>query len=226
MVDKRYSPRTSSPSKRVFDYSRELLPHPLLSEQEEGIRDIDAAVKKTGLSIGYPAWNLLYYSLFCSLPEIDQEAVIVETGTNLGYSTIVLAQALSDARANGCVYTVDIDETNIELAKKNVEMAGLTKYVKFHTGNAVTFLKNFVREKKYINFVFLDDLHEYGHVKKEFSIIYPKIVACGGKVYFDNTSQGSVRRALRFIRKAYPGNVVEFKNCSWNPPGNAIWQPY
>ena len=27
------------------------------------------------------------------------------------------------------------------------------------------------------------------------------------------------------IRAEYGGSVVEFANCSWSPPGNAIWQP-
>lgn len=31
-------------------------------------------------------------------------------------------------------------------------------------------------------------------------------------------------KALRHIKAAYGGNLIEFLNCSWAPPGNAIWQ--
>jgi len=226
VVSKHYFPNPTDAAKRFFNYNYELLPNSFLRDQERGVANIDSAIEKTGLSIGYPAWNLLYYSLLCSLSDISREVVVIETGTNQGYSTIVLAQALNDINANGYVHTVDLSESNIELAKKNVEKAGLIKYVKFYKANAVAFLEDFAKKVKYVDFIFIDDLHEFSHIKKEFSIIYPRIVACNGKAYFDNTSQGGVRNALRFIKKAYPGDIIEFRNCSWNPPGNAIWQSY
>lgn len=220
-----FNKAANSKSERVFNYRYELLPNSFLSNQERGIVDIDSAVQKTGLTIGYPAWNLLYYSLFCSLSDKSREPIIIETGTNLGYSTIVMAQVLKDINSKGYIHTIDIDAKNIEAAKHNIEKAGLSEYVKFYNGNALIFLKNFVKENRYIDFIFIDDLHKYEHIIKEFSIVYPRIVACNGKAYFDNTSRGDVQRALVFIKRAYPGNLVEFNNCSWSPPGNAIWQP-
>ena len=53
--------------KRRFDYKHELLPNEFLIKKEMESRDLSSAIENTGLSIGYPAWNLLYYSLFCSL---------------------------------------------------------------------------------------------------------------------------------------------------------------
>ncbi|OGS08368.1 MAG: hypothetical protein A2270_02780 [Elusimicrobia bacterium RIFOXYA12_FULL_51_18] len=216
---------TVSENNRIFDYRRQLLPNHVLAEQENGVSDAVSAAGKSGLSIGYPAWNLLYYSLLCSPSDKTREFIAVETGTNLGYSTIAMAQALKDMNAGGCLHTVDLDGNNIEAAKLNVEKAGLSEYVKFHKSDAILFLKEFVKENEYMDFVFIDDKHEYSQVKKEFHIIYPRVLACAGKVYFDNTSRGGVCHALRFIRKAYPGNMIEFNNCSWGPPGNAIWQP-
>jgi hypothetical protein len=49
------------------------------------------AAVRTGLSMGYPAWNLLYYTLLCSLPP---DPVVAEVGTNLGFSTIVLVPGI------------------------------------------------------------------------------------------------------------------------------------
>ena len=60
---------------------------------------------------------------------------------------------------------------------------------------------------------------------KEIRIVCPKVAACGGKVYFDNAGWGEVETALRRLQEIFGGNVVHFDNCSWRPPGNAIWQP-
>ena len=213
-------------NRRIYNYRYELLPNSFLSTQEKKSVGVNCAIPEMKLTIGYPAWNLLYYSLLCSLMDKNNEAIVVETGTNQGYSTIILAQALKDANMKGYVHTVDINGKNINLAKENVFKAGLAEYVKFYNSDAVTFLTEFAKKVKYINFTFIDDLHEYTHIKNEFSAIYLKIVACNGKVYFDNSSGGNVRRALVFIKRAYPGNIVEFYNCSWGVPGNAIWQPF
>lgn len=211
-------------NRRSFEYDRSLLPNSFLSDIENGSSDLDSAVKKGGLTPGYPACNLLYYSIVCSLSGMERESVIVETGTNLGFSTIIMAQALRDSRREGFVHTVDIDAENIALAKRNVEKAGLSEYVKFYEEDAVAFLSHFVKETPYIDFVFLDDLHEHRHIRKEFSLVYPGVLACRGKVYFDNTNKSDAAVALKFIRYAYPGNIIEFRNCSCLPPGNAIWQ--
>jgi predicted O-methyltransferase YrrM len=210
-------------SRRMFDYDHQLLANRYLAELEASSPDLEAAVKLTGLSIGYPAWNLLYYCVLCSLP--PGEALIVETGTNHGFSTIVLAQALKDAHVRGVVRTVDIDPAVVGRARENVENAGLTEYVDFSVGDSLGFLEQVATDRDRIDFAFLDGNHEFAHVVKEFDIVHPLVVACRGKVYFDNTESGDVAEALRHIRATYGGNLTEFQNCSWSPPGNAIWQP-
>ena len=210
-------------SRRSFDYDRTLLVNPYLAELEAASPDLASAVKLTGLSIGYPAWNLLYYCLLCSLPPRD--AVVVETGTNQGFSTIVMAQALKDAGVNAVVRTVDIDPDVVPQAWRNVEQAGLSRYVDFHVGDSLAFMQELAKQVDHVDFAFLDGDHETRHVVSEFELIRPLVTACGGKVYLDNTSSGGVAEALRHIRATYGGALVEFANCSWSPPGNALWQP-
>src|SRR6478735_11154480 len=113
-----------SRNRRMFDYERRLLANPFLAEVDAAARDPESAFDGTGMSIGYPAWNLLYYSLLCSLPA--REPVVIETGTNLGFSTIVLAQAIADAGRGGVVSTVDIDPEAVAKARSNIERAGLS----------------------------------------------------------------------------------------------------
>ncbi len=210
-------------NRRMFDYDRALLANRYLAELESASPDLETAVKLTGLSIGYPAWNLLYYALLCSLPTPD--AVVVETGTNHGFSTIVMAQAVKDAGVQAKVLTVDIDAELVPHARENVEKAGLSAYVDFSVGDSLGFLRRLVEERDRVDFAFLDGNHEFDHVVKEFEIIHPLVAACGGKVFFDNTSSGGVADALRHIRETRGGNLLQFDNCSWSPPGNAIWQP-
>jgi SAM-dependent methyltransferase len=211
------------PSRRRFDYDRRLLVNPYLAERDADCHDLRSAVARTGLSLGYPAWNLLYYTLLCSLPPSDP--VVVETGTNQGFSTIVMAQALIDGGGGGVVRTVDIDPAVVELAKANAERAGVAGRIRFHVGDSRDFLAGLAGEVDHVDFAFLDGDHRAGAVVAEFERLLPLVTACGGKVYFDNTSSGGVARALERIRASHGGDLIEFPNCSWAPPGNAIWQP-
>lgn len=213
--------------RRIFSYDRALIPNRYIAEVESSTNGAEAAVERSGRSIGYPSWNLLYYSLLCSLPARGESAVVVETGTDLGFSAIIMAQALKDAGAQGLVHTVDNNAGRVETARRNVSNAGLSEYIEFNVADSLEFLSHLVVKLENINFAFLDGSHEYSHVIKEFSLVYPLVTACRGTVYFDNTigNTTGVDRALYFIRHAYPGNMVEFANCSWLPPGNALWQP-
>lgn len=203
-------------SRRMVAYDRRLLVNEqlVLAEQESEI----------GLSMGYPSWGLLYYSLLCALPP-SGAVTVIETGTNLGLSTIVLAQALHDAGRAGTVHTVDLDPDRIKLAEEKVSQAGLTDLVRFHQGDSIRFLTDFCRGRPPVHFAFLDACHDYLAIIQEFMAVRRSVTAAGGLVYFDNTSAGGVAKALRRIRRRYRGDLVMFPACSWHPPGNAIWQP-
>lgn len=97
---------------RKFNYEKALLPNKYLAEREEGVSSIEEAKAKTGLTVGYPGWCLIYYILLCHLhPEKDN--IILETGTNEGYTTIILAQALKDSGYKGKVFTVELDKKTV-----------------------------------------------------------------------------------------------------------------
>lgn len=57
---------------------------------------------------------------------------VVEAGTGSGFLTAVLAFYV---RPNGRVYTYDVRKECIELAKRNLELAGLLDYVEFKLGD-------------------------------------------------------------------------------------------
>ena len=62
---------------------------------------------------------------------------VLEIGTLGGYSTIWMAKALPQ---HGSVTTIEFNEHHVEVARKNIENAGLTKRVRFHTGAALDVL--------------------------------------------------------------------------------------
>jgi predicted O-methyltransferase YrrM len=213
-------------SRRRFDYDRRLLPNRRIAELEPPeVTTVEETKGRTDWSVGYPAWNLLYYSLYSSVLPEEEGAVVLETGTNRGISTIVMAQALADLGIRAVVETVELDPDLSADARSNVESAGLAERVRFHVGGALEFLSEAAARLDRFDFVLLDDDHSFEHVLKEIRIVCPKVAACGGKVYFDNAAWGDVERAIRMMQEEFGGNVIHFDNCSWRPPGNAIWQP-
>lgn len=216
---------------RYFDYDRRLIPNEYVASQDEGVRDETEAQQRTGLSPGYPGWNLLYYCAFCSLSR-EEYNVLIETGANWGYSTILLAQALRDSRLNGKVYSVELREENYRLAQHNINKAGVADLVSLHCHEAKQFLATLIQAVPgTLRFAFLDSSHKEKDVIEEFDILYPRLDD-ESIVFFDNTYRISedednddlVNGALYRITERYGGNLVNFPNCSWYTPGQAVWQ--
>lgn len=200
---------------RRFDYDRRLLPNQFLASLEpEHVTDLESAVPLSGMTTGYPAWNLLYYSLFTGLPTrmdaygpdpapVLDDLVVLETGTNRGVSTIVMAQALKDLGVDTVVQTVDIDQRQVEKARKNVADAGLSEFVRFHCEDSLAFLERTVEREPHVDFAFVDDHHVADHVIKEIDILVPAVTVRRGKLFFDNTSFGGAAEATRYLRRTY-----------------------
>lgn len=212
---------------RKFDYNKELLPNKLLQEKEEAVVDLESAQEKTGKTVGYPGWNLLYYSCLCSL-DPDANHSIIETGTNWGFSTIILAQALKDSKASGKVYSIELEDENLTRARDNIKNAGLTDYVELYLGDSLEVLPELLKLRN-PSFVFLDGNHSMTHVLSEFDLVSQRLIP-GGKIFFDNTENIGQKEdllvfgALKEIERNYRGNLVRFPYCSWYTPGQAVWQ--
>jgi predicted O-methyltransferase YrrM len=215
-------------TRRHFQYDRGLLVNSRLREVEEGVSDIETAAKRSGLSIGYPGWNLLYYTAFCSL-SVDHYNLILETGTNWGFSTICLAQALRDSALPGRVITVETSSEHVGKAEDNLARAGLLELVEMHHMDSLSLLKSEAAADWRVRFAFLDSNHECGHLLQEFELLYPKLEDTA-IVFFDNTApqltgqEAHVHLALKELVVQFGGNLVNFPNTSWYTPGQAVWQ--
>lgn len=214
-------------SRRMFVYDRGLLPNKFLALMDEDVTSAREAFARSGLSIGYPGWNLLYYCCLCSLRP-GMHNVILETGTNMGCSTTVLAQALKDSGYGGEVLSADLDAQLLERAQKNLCLAGVNDRVRLFNEDGEAFVgsRGHVQPSpgEALPFVFLDDCHEADHVFREFEALYPWLDE-HSIVFFDNVDDPEgVAKALDMITKGFGGNVIRFENTSWNPPGQALWQ--
>lgn len=79
---------------------------------------------------------------------------ILEVGTLAGYSTIWLARAVPPA---GCVITLEANATHADIARANVERAGLSGRIEIRLGNALDTLPQLAAEKQPpFDFTFID----------------------------------------------------------------------
>ena len=121
---------------------------------------------------------------------------ILEVGTSAGYSTLWLG--LAALLNDGTVLSLEIKEDFAEMARENVESAGLSEYVSIETCNAVEFLPS-VCGKANFDFVFLDA--EKTEYITYFDLIWPH-VETRGSVFADNVISHSEALAgyVKYVR--------------------------
>lgn len=213
----------------MFGYDLSRLPNPHLAALEDGVRNIEEAPARSGATIGYPGWGVIYHLLLAHLDRSRRE-VIVETGANWGCTTIVLAQALVDAGCEGRVVSFELSPDNVDIARRNIAAAGLEERVELHVGDSRSLIGPALQAVNDLRFAFLDASHLHDDVMAEFELVKPKL-APDALVLFDNTyriaddhEDPRVNGALRTIQERYGGNLINFEFVSWFTPGLAVWQ--
>lgn len=213
----------------MFGYNGSLLPNPHLASLEEGVTTIDEARSRTGATIGYPGWGLIYHLLLSHLDR-GREEILIETGSNVGCTTIVLAQALIDSGCRGRVITFELDPANVAAAQRNYELAGVAERIEIHVGDVRETFAPGIARLSGGRFAFIDASHRFDDVMFEFETLLPHL-APDALVLFDNTyriaDEGEDQRvngALRRIKAEFGGNLVNLEHVSWFTPGLAIWQ--
>ena len=214
---------------RMYGYNLNLLPNPQLAVLEKGVTHIDEARKKSGSTIGYPGWGLIYHLLLSHLDRKRTE-VILETGTNWGCTTIVLAQALIDAGCAGRVITVVLEPDNAKRAKENLAAAGVADCVELYLGDSRELLPKVLENESGLRFAFLDTSHLYNDVTREVEVVLPKL-ADDAVVIFDNTyriaeeqEDQRVNGFLRNMQSLFGGNLINLEYVSWYTSKLGIWK--
>lgn len=216
-------------SYRITDYDRTLVPNRFVAFLDDGVVDDADWISRSGRSLGHPGWGWVYHTVLMAL-DPDRHNVIVETGTNVGSTAIIVAQAVLDSGRDAIVHTVELDAEIHAEAVRRFELAGVSKIVQAHHSDSTAFLQQFVPEVDEIALAFLDGNHFHDHVVREFELLVDRMRP-DGLVVFDNTAliaEGDedprVHGALRTIVSRYGGNLVNLPFCSWYTPGMAVWQ--
>lgn len=85
------------------------------------------------------------------LIKTQQSKQVLEIGTSTGYSTLWLAQALSQTQ--GCMITLEIDPERSAQAQQYAKNLGLDHLVNYHVGDALDYLK---MAQQRFDFILLD----------------------------------------------------------------------
>ena len=102
----------------------------LLPERDAVLADIETYAKERDIPIIGPDCGRLLWLM----ARISGANRIFEMGSAIGYSAIWFARA---AGPGAEIYCTDGDPANAELARKNFERAGVSKNIRFMTGEAV-----------------------------------------------------------------------------------------
>ncbi len=105
---------------------------------------------------------------------------VLEVGTSAGYSTLWLGRAALEN--GGTVLSLEVKPDLAEMARRNIEAAGLSDYVTVETCDALEFLPS-VHEEATFDFVFIDA--EKRRYVTYFDLIWPRVRA-RGSVIADN----------------------------------------
>lgn len=124
----------------IVDYIRSLV------KDEEDLKDVREYGEKHFVPIIQPEVKQLLKVLI----SIKKPMKILEVGTAIGYSAMVMASVMPEG---GKVYTIERNEQMIELAKKNIEEKGFSDRIELLEGDAEDILKNFGEK---VDIVFID----------------------------------------------------------------------
>jgi methyltransferase family protein len=214
---------------RITDYDRSLVPSRFVAFLDDGVAEPDDWITRSGRSLGHPGWGWIYHTALMLL-DPRRANVIVETGTNVGTTTIVLAQAILDSGRDAVIHTIEIDEEIHAEACRRFELANVSTVVRPHLGDSTEILHRLMSEIDDVALAFLDGNHFHDHVLREFELVVDHM-RDDGLVVFDNTAliaEGDedprVHGALRTIVSKFGGNLINLPFCSWYTPGMAAWQ--
>lgn len=214
---------------RITNYDRSVIPSRFVGFLDESVAGPEDWIPRSGRSLGHPGWGLVYH-LVMTLLDPDEPNLLLETGTNLGTTAIMLAQAIRDSGRRGVVRTVELDPALAAQAAQRIELAGMKKLVQCFQGDSLEMIPQMVAGSVPVRVAFLDGSHFHNHVVKEFELVEPHL-AEKSVVLFDNTylisedrEDPRVNGALRTISHRFGGHLINLPFCSWYTPGIAIWQ--
>ncbi len=180
-------------------------------------------IKKLNTGIGCTIEDYIFiYGLITLL----KPKTIIEIGTNTGVSSIVMASALKENNIKGKIFTYDISNNCLTIAKKQIKNAGLENYINplFGTSNCAKKL-----DLKF-DFAFIDGDHSYEGVKRDFENLKNK---CEYILFHDVNNTGTVKRFIKELQGEKLSLLTNSQGTVYNmgkfitftqSPGFALWK--
>ena len=164
-----------------------------MKKNEGLLAEMEEYAKKNEVPIAQPETAKLIENLILMSPSKK----VLEIGSAIGYSSIIMAGAGAD------VTTIERDENMFEPLKSNIEKAGLTEKIHVHYGDALEILDTFDEE---YDFIFVDA------AKGQYLEFLPhcmRMLKVGGIMFSDNilykgmvaTDELYKRRKVTIIRR-------------------------
>lgn len=158
-------------NKRIADYIDSLIP---------GNSEVIERIRKEAVASDMPIIRRDGEQLLKSILKLNDPGRILEIGTCVGYSAIVMAAST----ASDChIYTVEIGKNDYELALKNIEEAGYSGKITCRHADASDVLKEYSEGNECFDFIFMDA------AKAQYINWLPyvtKILRSGGVLLSDN----------------------------------------
>jgi caffeoyl-CoA O-methyltransferase len=177
----------------------------LFNEPDESLAAAEQSHKQEDIPLINVSPNqgkLLY--LFAKLVKAGK---ILEVGTLAGYSTIWMAKALPK---DGRLITLEIDQHHAEVARKNLDRAGLSSKVEIRLGKAIDLLPELVDENAGpFDMIFIDadkppytEYYEWAlKLSRQGTLIIADNVIRDGKVLDPDYDDLKVKGAQRFNKR-------------------------
>jgi len=229
----------SSLSEVELDNLRKVVADPINSCYRSLLRDstldvIDNMIRDVDFPGATDPWGLSFLGF---MARILQPARVLELGTRIGFSTIVLADIVSSNHTLGRVTTVDPWVPHVEKAKKYVQDAGLTGAVEFVAGRSVdaSVIEDLERRGPF-DLIYIDSSHFYEETMQELetytaaklthmkSILLLHDVSEAARS-MDTTGRGGVSQALHdwYERRKREYQLFVLEPPFWpNPAGLAM----
>lgn len=120
----------------------------ILSKADKVLHEIERATSSVGEEF-LPIVGKEKGSLLERLIKREQPKMVLEIGTLVGYSSILMAKNMK----KGKIVTIEMIKKNYEAAKINIERAGVSKKVEFQLGDALKVIPDLEGP---FDFVFID----------------------------------------------------------------------
>lgn len=135
-----------------------------------------------------------------ALVRMTKPAIVVETGTHKGFSTLMIAQALK-ANGKGHLYTADLTDHGV---MKECEQFGVGSLVTFSKGDSCIMISKLAPRVKNIDFLWLDADHSTEAVLKELNAAIPLLKRGALVAFHDIITDPREAKAVLEIRKRFP----------------------